>query len=45
MVLPDRYTEHGSPLDQLAEAGLTASHIAATVLNLIGTPRETLYWK
>ncbi|CAN7011638.1 unnamed protein product [Brassica rapa subsp. trilocularis] len=45
MVLPDRYIEHGSPLDQLAEAGLTASHIAATVLNLIGTPRETLYWK
>ncbi|KAF2611984.1 hypothetical protein F2Q70_00010261 [Brassica cretica] len=44
MVLPDRYIEHGSPLDQLAEAGLTASHIAATVLNLIGTPRETLYW-
>lgn len=45
MVLPDRYIEHGSPLDQLAEAGLTASHIAATVLNLIGTPRESLYWK
>ncbi|KAG2316047.1 hypothetical protein Bca4012_066890 [Brassica carinata] len=45
MVLPDRYIEHGSPLDQLAEAGLTASHIAATVLNLIGTPQETLYWK
>ncbi|ESQ47715.1 hypothetical protein EUTSA_v10020205mg [Eutrema salsugineum] len=45
MVLPDRYIEHGSPLDQLAEAGLTASHIAATVLNLIGTPREALFWE
>ncbi|CAH8282886.1 unnamed protein product [Eruca vesicaria subsp. sativa] len=45
MVLPDRYIEHGSPLDQLAEAGLTASHIAATALNLIGIPRETLFWK
>ncbi|KAF8090254.1 hypothetical protein N665_0482s0046 [Sinapis alba] len=45
MVLPDRYIEHGSPLDQLAEAGLTASHIAATVLHLIGIPKETLFWK
>ncbi|CAH2053112.1 unnamed protein product [Thlaspi arvense] len=45
MVLPDRYIEHGSPLDQLAEAGLTASHIAATALNLIGSPREALFWK
>uniref|UniRef100_A0A1J3H5Z8 1-deoxy-D-xylulose-5-phosphate synthase n=1 Tax=Noccaea caerulescens TaxID=107243 RepID=A0A1J3H5Z8_NOCCA len=43
VVLPDRYIEHGSPLDQLAEAGLTASHIAATALNLIGRPREALF--
>ncbi|GAB2221441.1 hypothetical protein Droror1_Dr00012619 [Drosera rotundifolia] len=40
MVLPDRYIDHGSPNDQLAEAGLTASHIAATVLNIIGKNRE-----
>jgi len=45
MVLPDRYIEHGSPMDQLAEAGLTASHIAATALNLMGTPREALFWE
>lgn len=25
MVLPDRYIEHGSPSDQLAEAGLTGA--------------------
>ncbi|KFK39451.1 hypothetical protein AALP_AA3G246700 [Arabis alpina] len=45
MVLPDQYIEHGSPLHQLAEAGLTASHIAATALNLIRTPREALFRK
>ncbi|KAG7578162.1 Deoxyxylulose-5-phosphate synthase [Arabidopsis thaliana x Arabidopsis arenosa] len=45
IVLPDRYIEHGSPMDQLAEAGLTASHIAATALNLMGTPREALFWE
>ncbi|XP_010466391.1 PREDICTED: 1-deoxy-D-xylulose-5-phosphate synthase, chloroplastic-like [Camelina sativa] len=45
MVLPDRYIEHGSPVDQLAEAGLTASHIAATALNLMGTPREALFYE
>ncbi|XP_010524522.1 PREDICTED: 1-deoxy-D-xylulose-5-phosphate synthase, chloroplastic-like [Tarenaya hassleriana] len=43
IVLPDRYIEHGSPVDQLAEAGLTPSHIAATVMNLLGSPREALF--
>ncbi|KAJ4900125.1 hypothetical protein Rs2_14076 [Raphanus sativus] len=43
MVLPDRYIDHGSPADQMAEAGLMPSHIAATALNLIGAPREALY--
>ncbi|XP_010548901.1 PREDICTED: 1-deoxy-D-xylulose-5-phosphate synthase, chloroplastic [Tarenaya hassleriana] len=43
MVLPDRYIDHGSPSDQLAEAGLTPSHIAATVMNLLGSPREALF--
>ncbi|RRT69475.1 hypothetical protein B296_00030982 [Ensete ventricosum] len=42
LVLPDRYIDHGSPSDQLAEAGLTPSHIAATVLNILGQTREAL---
>ncbi|GAB4851213.1 Transketolase-like protein 1 [Ancistrocladus abbreviatus] len=42
MVLPDRYIEHGSPADQLAEAGLTPAHIAATVFNILGQTREAL---
>lgn len=42
MVLPDRYIDHGGPADQLVEAGLTPSHIAATVLNLVGKAREAL---
>lgn len=42
LVLPDRYIEHGSPADQLAEAGLTPSHIAATVFNVLGQTREAL---
>lgn len=40
LVLPDRYIDHGSPADQLAEAGLTPSHIAATVFNILGQTRE-----
>ncbi|KAK9992403.1 hypothetical protein SO802_027388 [Lithocarpus litseifolius] len=42
LVLPDRYIDHGSPADQLTEAGLTPSHIAATVFNIIGQTREAL---
>ncbi|KAL5541770.1 hypothetical protein UlMin_009480 [Ulmus minor] len=42
LVLPDRYIEHGSPVDQFAEAGLTPCHIAATVLNVLGQTREAL---
>jgi 1-deoxy-D-xylulose-5-phosphate synthase len=42
LVLPDRYIEHGSPKDQLVEAGLTASHIAATSLNMVGRNREAM---
>lgn len=42
IVLPDRYIDHGSPVDQLAEAGLTPSHIAATVFNILGQTREAL---
>ncbi|RZC67209.1 hypothetical protein C5167_010894 [Papaver somniferum] len=36
MVLPDRYIDHGSPQDQLEEAGLSSRHISATVLSLLG---------
>ncbi|KAE8736014.1 putative 1-deoxy-D-xylulose-5-phosphate synthase [Hibiscus syriacus] len=42
VVLPDRYIDHGSSADQLAEAGLTPSHIAATVFNVLGQKREAL---
>ncbi|RDX64451.1 putative 1-deoxy-D-xylulose-5-phosphate synthase, chloroplastic, partial [Mucuna pruriens] len=42
MVLPDCYIDHGSPADQLNAAGLTPSHIAATVFNLLGQTREAL---
>uniref|UniRef100_A0A0D6QYL4 1-deoxy-D-xylulose-5-phosphate synthase n=1 Tax=Araucaria cunninghamii TaxID=56994 RepID=A0A0D6QYL4_ARACU len=42
MVLPDRYIEHGAPNDQMMEAGLTSSHIAASVLNMLGRTRDAL---
>ncbi|XP_022138576.1 probable 1-deoxy-D-xylulose-5-phosphate synthase, chloroplastic isoform X2 [Momordica charantia] len=42
LVLPDRYIDHGSPADQLAEAGLCPSHIAATIFNMLGQTREAL---
>ncbi|XP_028781649.1 probable 1-deoxy-D-xylulose-5-phosphate synthase, chloroplastic [Neltuma alba] len=42
MVLPDQYIDHGSPSDQLALAGLTSSHIAATIFNILGQKREAL---
>ncbi|KAK6117337.1 hypothetical protein DH2020_048928 [Rehmannia glutinosa] len=40
LVLPDRYIDHGSPADQMMEAGLTPSHIAATVFNILGKARR-----
>ncbi|KAA8527508.1 hypothetical protein F0562_034777 [Nyssa sinensis] len=42
LVLPDRYIDHGSSNDQLAQAGLTPSHIAATIFNILGQTREAL---
>jgi len=42
LVLPDSYIDHGSPADQLAQAGLTPAHIAATVFNVVGKTREAL---
>ncbi|KAH8503186.1 hypothetical protein H0E87_014480 [Populus deltoides] len=43
MVLPDRYIDHGSPQDQIQEAGLSSNHIAATVLSMLGKPKEALH--
>lgn len=42
MVLPDRYIDHGSPADQLEQSGLSSRHISATVLSLLGRPKEAL---
>ncbi|CAN0877347.1 Probable 1-deoxy-D-xylulose-5-phosphate synthase, chloroplastic [Linum grandiflorum] len=42
LVLPDRYIDHGPQADQMLEAGLTPSHIAATVFNILGQKREAL---
>lgn len=42
MTLPDRYIEHGTQAQQLAEAGITASHIAATALTTLGMKKEAL---
>ncbi|KAJ6957218.1 1-deoxy-D-xylulose-5-phosphate synthase [Populus alba x Populus x berolinensis] len=42
IVLPDNYIEHALPNEQLALAGLTGHHIAATVLRLLGRTREAL---
>lgn len=42
LVLPDKYIDHGAPADQMMEAGMTPSHIAATVFNLLGQTREAL---
>ncbi|XP_020589189.1 LOW QUALITY PROTEIN: probable 1-deoxy-D-xylulose-5-phosphate synthase 2, chloroplastic [Phalaenopsis equestris] len=45
LVLPDRYIDHGSPQDQIDEAGLSSNHIMATVLSLLGRPKEALHVK
>ncbi|XP_042387138.1 probable 1-deoxy-D-xylulose-5-phosphate synthase 2, chloroplastic [Zingiber officinale] len=42
MVLPNRYIDHGSPKDQIEAAGLSSKHVAGTVLNLLGKPKEAL---
>ncbi|KAK7852723.1 1-deoxy-d-xylulose-5-phosphate synthase [Quercus suber] len=44
MVLPDRYIDHGSPQDQIEEVGLSARHISATILSLLGRPKEALHY-
>ncbi|KAJ8543986.1 hypothetical protein K7X08_025604 [Anisodus acutangulus] len=42
MVLPDRYIDHGSLLDQIEAAGLSSRHISATVLTLLARPKEAI---
>lgn len=42
MVLPDRYIDHGSQTEQYEEAGLSASHIEATAMRLLGRASELL---
>ncbi|XP_055829018.1 probable 1-deoxy-D-xylulose-5-phosphate synthase 2, chloroplastic isoform X2 [Solanum dulcamara] len=42
MLLPDRYIDHGSPADQIEAAGLSSKHIYATVLTLLGRPKEAM---
>ena len=42
IVLPDRYIEHASLAEQFDLAGLTAHHIAATALTLLGRHRDAL---
>lgn len=42
MVLPDRYIDHGSQSEQYEQAGLSASHIEATAMRLLGSSAELL---
>ncbi len=36
MTLPDLFQDHGTPEEMYDEAGLTASHIAKTVIDALG---------
>jgi 1-deoxy-D-xylulose-5-phosphate synthase len=40
MTLPDRWIDHGRYEDQIAMAGLSASHIASTALITLGKPKD-----
>lgn len=42
MTLPDRFQDQGAYDDQLSEAGLTAQHVAGTVLKLLGKSSDSL---
>ena len=42
MVLPDTYIDHGSYEWQVEQAGMSAGHVAATALTLLGRQRESL---
>ncbi|KAG7035723.1 putative 1-deoxy-D-xylulose-5-phosphate synthase 2, chloroplastic, partial [Cucurbita argyrosperma subsp. argyrosperma] len=41
VMLPDRYIDHGSQMDQTQEAGLSSKDIAATVLSLMGKGKDS----
>lgn len=45
MVLPDRFIEHGSQSEQYDEAGLSAVHIEATAMRLLGRSAELMVSK
>ena len=36
MTMPDRFIDHGTQKQQLADAGLDSAHVARTVLSLMG---------
>ncbi len=40
--LSHRFIDHGGQADQLAEAGLSVNHIAATALTVLGKPRDSV---
>lgn len=42
MVLPDTYIDHGAYEWQVEQAGLSAGHVAATALTLLGRQRDSL---
>ena len=45
MVLPDRFIEQDTQARQLANAGLTARDIVATVLNALGREERAVAWR
>jgi len=42
MTLPDSWIDHGAWDDQIAMAGLSASHIASTGLSVLGKPKDAM---
>ena len=42
MTLPDKFIAHGSPQQQYEDAGLMASNIVSTALNMLGTSQADL---
>ena len=41
MTLPDYYVDHGDYKDQMAQAGLSAAHIASTALTTLGRQKDS----
>jgi 1-deoxy-D-xylulose-5-phosphate synthase len=42
MTLPDYFVDHGKYEDQLAEAGLSAAHVAATAMSALGRAKDAM---